>query len=129
LDLSIRFLAVLLALGSGLTPGACQSAVRDQPSEPGFVVGQEVRVEGVVLENVLACTRDLSCHLRLKTAQGEVRVVYAAPRGTPCPNTAATRSGMKILQHARVRVFAQATGKAELSTCAKEVYAVSLIDR
>jgi hypothetical protein len=117
---------VCLLLGGGIAQSACNAASR-QGSGPRYEVGQEVEVEGVVVENVLDCVRDLSCYLRLKTGEGEVAVEYAAPRGTPCPNTAAGDQGMEIRQGARVRVFARATGSAELSTCPDHKYTLTPI--
>lgn len=115
---------VCLLLGGGIAQSACNAASRQEPG-PRYEVGQEVEVEGVVAENVLDCVRDLSCYLRLTTEDGEVAVVYAAARGTPCPNNAATHAGMEIRQGTRVRAFARATGSARLSTCPDEKYTLT----
>jgi hypothetical protein len=100
--------------------------VHDMPGQrvarPQYEIGQEVEVAGTVVVNILDCRVDGFCYVRLAIAGGEVAVVYATPRGTPCVNESATRKGMKIRKGERIRAFARATGSAELSTCGDQKY-------
>jgi addiction module HigA family antidote len=117
---------LLLALAAG-APSACHGAPRTEEG-PGFEVGREVEIEGLVLENVRDCARGLYCYLRLETERGEVAVVYAAPRGIPCPNAETSRAAGAISEGERVRIFARATGEDELSTCPDERYTVTPVE-
>jgi hypothetical protein len=121
---SSLFLASItfLVAAAGLIPTGCAATPNDAPPTPKLQTGQELELEGTVLENVRGCDRDLSCFLRLLTEAGQVSVVYAPGLGPSCPNSEAVDAGMRMNKGARVRVFARVTGASELSTCADERY-------
>jgi hypothetical protein len=121
-------LALLLTITSG-APAACSPEPSRTPEAgPGFEPGDEIRIEGVVIENVLNCERDLSCFLRVRSDdRGELEVAYMAPRGEPCPNTGIVQETLKIEPRTRVRVFARAIGETVLSTCPDERYTIEEI--
>lgn len=120
-SLFLASITFLVAAG-GLIPTGCTATPNESPPTPQLQIGQEVEIEGTVLENVRGCVRDLPCFLRLQTDAGAVNVVYAAGLGPTCPNAEAADAGMKIRKGTRVRVFARATSKSELSTCADVRY-------
>jgi hypothetical protein len=93
-----------------------------------FEAGQVVTLRGVVSRNVRACEVDGPCFLEMRGflemrdressgAESLFTVLYAEPRGLPCPNEAAIRQGLATEAGNEIEVQGLATGPNRLTTC------------
>lgn len=82
-------LTLPLALPLTILPAPVQDELRVQPD--GYAL-----VQGVVLENMRGCERDLPCALRLRVQGQDVRLLYHAGEGAArCPDDL-VRRGLAI---------------------------------
>jgi hypothetical protein len=98
-----------LTLPLAVLDAPVQEQLRVQPD--GYAL-----VQGVVLENIRGCERDLPCALRLRVLGQDVRLQYHAGEGGPrCPD-ALVRQGLAIRPGTPVRAhgFHHLSGKTHL---------------
>jgi len=71
---------------------------------PILILGEEVVISGLVVENVLDCVVDGDCYLRLRVNGQQFNVIYS-PGWTSCPNIEAVNKAIRLWKNSRVEVF------------------------
>ena len=90
--------------------------------------GQEVVVQGQVIENDLGCEIDAASALRVRTNGHESVVVYHYGEWPPCPNEPAIRAGLMIEAGDTIEAFGIVGEEGGyLSTCDSAEYYIKIL--
>lgn len=127
----VKGAVLVLLLGcTGASPGADEPAAAAKGHEGvKLEAGEIVTLRGVVTENVRACEVDGPCFLELRVESGDCTVLYAEPRGVPCPNAAAFEAGFALATGDEIEVRARVTGGSRLTTCDSEELFIKRLTR
>jgi hypothetical protein len=88
-------------------------------------------VTGIVQENVKRCTVDLSCYLRLKFQDQELKVLYVTSEGEPCVNDQASEHGLAVKKDQRIEAHGKYHKEGKLhiiSTCPSKSFYIKILD-
>jgi hypothetical protein len=92
-------------------------------STPGeLTMDEETIIRGVITENYLGCTLDVSCFLRLRDNVQEIVVIYHLGEYPRCLNEKAVDFGLEARVGDEIEVFGKVTANREISTCDSRDY-------
>jgi len=97
---------------------------------PQFSPGEEVTIQGTVLENNLGCRVDARCYLRVLSNEQEIFVVYHYGEWPSCLNEDAANQGEKLREGDEVEIYGQYSKLGDMrsiSTCNSKDYYIKKI--
>ena len=120
--------AVLYLRCGGSTPPVEPTGPQDWPVRTGDAQtsGVERTVRGTVVENVLACTIDAVCLLRMRLSGETISIVYGTGRFDPCPHR--MPGAFALVKGDEVVVFGGVTGSNTMSTCESDRYYIRKVE-
>ena len=91
-------------------------------------VGDEIRVRGVVEENVRDCYVDGACFLKVRSDDGLLyEATYVQPRGASCVNQDVAEVGEPLERGARVELHGRLEARGEIDLCGSESFSVTVL--
>lgn len=101
-------------------------------SETTLSIGKDgtATVVGIVHENVKRCTVDLSCYLKLKFQDQDVKVLYVTSEGTRCINGQASERGLAVKKDQRIEAHGEYHKEGKLhmiSTCPSNSFYIKVL--
>lgn len=124
--------AVLIAGVITITLLAQFGSAQSQSSDTIITIGRDgtATIIGTVRENVKRCTVDLSCYLRLKFQDQDVKVVYVTGEGSRCNNEQAANHGLAVKKDQRVEAHGEYHREGSLhiiSTCPSNSFYIKVL--
>ncbi len=96
----------------------------DNSDNEPFKMGQEITIQGIIIENNLGCRVDLHCYLRVRVGNQEIKVIYHYGEWPPCQNERTADEAEMLNIGQEVKVYGIITGQNEISTCDSQDYYV-----
>ena len=124
--------AVLIAGVITVTLLARLGSAQSNNSETIISIGRDgtATIVGTVQENVKRCTVDLSCYLRLRFQDQEVKVLYVPSEGNACVNDQASRQGFAVKKDQLIEARGEYHREGKLhiiSTCPSKSFYIKVL--
>src|SRR6185369_1823848 len=124
--------AVLITGVIVITLLARLGSAQSSSSDTIITIGKDgtATIIGTVQENVKRCTVDLSCYLRLKFQDYDVKVVYVTGEGARCINEEASNRGLAVKKDQRIEAHGQYHREGKLhiiSTCPSNSFYIKVL--
>ena len=85
-------------------------------------LGDEITIEGEVIENNLGCEVDLSCYISIDYKGVMFKVIYHYGEFPPCKNIEMIGTGIKLNKNNKIQVYGKLIENNVITVCDSESY-------